>query len=162
MDLNLFYDDPMKTLWLTLLALIVLPHATLANPPYPGSPSCEPRAPIACVEACQRFQVDGSCLYRTGCNWNGECMTSSVCGSFNFQGRCLYDHTETTCRAPTTAPQPSYPITCSTSCQRRTAQGECLYLTKCEARDHCLRFTSCERFDFSGTCLSERVETTCY
>jgi hypothetical protein len=151
----------MRLTLIVVAAILSFSTSVRADRRYPGGPGCGGSMPIQCAESCQRFEFDGSCQYRTSCTMTENCLKATSCGDFNFEGRCLFERTETQCRAPGGYP-PSYPISCETTCQRRTVSGECLYMTKCEIQDSCVRFTACERFNFGGVCLSEQISITCY
>ncbi len=118
--------------------------------------TCDSPSPLpSCEEKCQYFS-DGTCHYKTRCEYQNNCLLASSCEKFDtFDNICRSEKTQVVC-SPTTS--------CTEFCQYfDTFDNECKYRTKCTIQGNCIQQTTCERWDsFEKQCLSEMTKTKCW
>jgi len=71
---------------------------TCAVPACPGYPIPSPQFPITCESRCQKRDAFGKCIYTTGCEIQGRCMTQTDCEKFDtFGEKCLSERLVRSC-----------------------------------------------------------------
>ena len=50
-----------------------------------------------CSETCQKYDYANRCIYRTQCEWSGNCVKETSCEEFDYADRCSSETTRTTC-----------------------------------------------------------------